>query len=293
MALGHLVVGVPHDGGAVDVGGHLPAEGLVEQVVLGGGGQVLAAPDHVGNAHQVVVHHVGEVIGGQAVPLDEHLVVQGLVLHGDVPEDGVVEGGSPLVGNFLADHVGLAGVHPGLGLLGVQGAAGVVGAVKLAGVLLRLGFFTEAVVGVTLLHQQAGVLAVGVPPLGLDIGGHGAAHIGAFVVVQAALGQGAVDHLGGALHLPGLVGILNAQNKGALVVPGDEPGVQGGAQVAHVHIAGGRGGEPGADLPLGDLGLHLLKILHVQCHVFSLHVYGLSAGIRRFPISNFTQIQVY
>src|SRR5699024_1480299 len=77
VALGHLVVGVPHDGGAVDVGGHLPAEGLVEQVVLGGGGQVLAAPDHVGNAHQVVVHHVGEVVGGQAVPLDEHLVVQG------------------------------------------------------------------------------------------------------------------------------------------------------------------------------------------------------------------------
>ena len=106
------------------------------------------------------------------------------------------------MGNFLADHVGLAGVHPGLGLLGVQGAAGVVGAVKLAGVLLRLGFFTEAVVGVTLLHQQAGVLAVGVPPLGLDIGGHRAAHIGTLIVVQAALGQSAVDHLGGALHLP-------------------------------------------------------------------------------------------
>ena len=80
---------------------------------------------------------------------------------------------------------------------------------------------------------------------------------------------------------------------GAAAVAGDEPGVQGGAQIAHVHIAGGRGGEPGADLSLGDLGLHLLKILHVQCHVFSLHVYGLSAGIRRFPISNFTQIQVY
>ena len=33
---------------------------------------------------------------------------------------------------------------------------------------------------------------------------------------------------------------------------GDEPGVQGGAQIAHVHIARGGGGEPGAHLPVGD-----------------------------------------
>ena len=115
----------------------------------------------------------------------------------------------------MADHVGLAGVHPGLGLLGVQGAAGVVGAVELAGVLLRFGFLAEAVVGVALLHQKAGILAVGVPPLGLDIGGHRAAHVGALVVVQPALRQGAVDHLCGALHLPSLVSVLDAQDKGA------------------------------------------------------------------------------
>ena len=93
MALGHLVLSVPHDGGAVDIGGDLPAEGLVQQVILGGGGQVLAAPDHMGDAHQVVVDDVGEVIGGQAVPLQQHLVVQRAVVHGDVAENGVVEGG--------------------------------------------------------------------------------------------------------------------------------------------------------------------------------------------------------
>ena len=69
MALGHLVVLIPHDGGAVDIGGDVPAEGLIQEVILGGGGEVFAAPDHMGDAHEVVVHHIGEVIGGQAVPL--------------------------------------------------------------------------------------------------------------------------------------------------------------------------------------------------------------------------------
>ena len=76
MALGHLVVGILHHGGTVHIGGHFPAKGLIEQIILGSRGQILAAPDHMGDAHQVVVDDIGEVIGGQAVPLDEHLVVQ-------------------------------------------------------------------------------------------------------------------------------------------------------------------------------------------------------------------------
>src|SRR5699024_7879764 len=88
LALGHLAHGPglgvgDHHGGAVHVGGNLPAEGLVQQVVLGGRGEVLRATHHVGDAHEVVVHHVGEVIGGQAVPFQQHLVVQGVVVHGD------------------------------------------------------------------------------------------------------------------------------------------------------------------------------------------------------------------
>ena len=56
--------------------GHLPAEGLVEQVVLRGGGEVLAAADDVGDAHEVIVHNVGKVIGRQAVGLQQDLVLQ-------------------------------------------------------------------------------------------------------------------------------------------------------------------------------------------------------------------------
>ena len=92
----------------MDIGGDLPAEGLIEQIVLGGGGEILRAPDHMGDAHQVVVDDVGEVIGGQSVGLDEHLIVQRLIFHGDVPEHRVVEGGGAAVGDTLADHVGNA-----------------------------------------------------------------------------------------------------------------------------------------------------------------------------------------
>ena len=236
------------------------------RLYLGAELEVLAAPYHVGDAHQVVVHHIGEVVGGQAVPLQQHLVVQGLVLHGDVAEGHVVEGGGALVGDPLADHIGLAGLHTLSGLLRGQIPAGIVGAVKVTGVLLGCGLLAEAVVGGALFHQQVGVGLIQVPALRLDIGAHGAAYVGALVMGQAALRHGAVNYVRGALHQAALVGVLDPQDERAAGVPGDEPGVQGRPQIAHVHIAGGRGGEPGADLPLGDAGLHLLEKALIQCH---------------------------
>ena len=78
-----------------------------------------------------------------------------------------------------------------------------------------------------------------------------------------ALGQRFVNHIGGPLHQAALVGVLDAQDKGAPGIPGDEPGIQRRAQVAHVHVPRGRGRKPGAHLAHGNLGLHLLKIFHV------------------------------
>ena len=39
---------------------------------------------------------------------------------------------------------------------------------------------------------------------------------------RSALGQGLVNHVGGALHQTALVGVLNAQDEGAPGVPGDD-----------------------------------------------------------------------
>ena len=223
----------------------------------------------MGDAHEVVVDDIGEVVGGQTVRLHEDLVVQGGVLHRDVAEHHVVEGGGAFPGDLLADDIGHAGGHLGPGFLQAQGAAGIVAPVKRAGVLLGLGLFAEAVVGVAPLHQELGVLAVKAAALGLHIGSHRAAQVGTLVPVQAALAQGVVDHVHGALHQAALVGVLDAEQELAAVVPGDEPGVQGGAQVAHVHIACGRGGETSADLSPGDAPLHLVKPIHIQSHLNS------------------------
>ena len=77
-------------------------------------------------SHQVVVDDVGEVIGGQTVPLQQHLIVQRAVVHGDVPENGVVEGGGS-GGDTLADDVGQTCLQLFLHLLGRQLPAGIGG----------------------------------------------------------------------------------------------------------------------------------------------------------------------
>ena len=62
----------------------------------------------------MVVHHVGEVVGGHAVRLDEHIVVQIDVVHGDGAEDHIRKGGRALGGHVLAHHIGQARIQLGL-----------------------------------------------------------------------------------------------------------------------------------------------------------------------------------
>ena len=63
MPLGHLVLRVAHDRGAVDIDWDLPAKSLVQQIVLRGGREILAATHHMGDPHEMVIHYVGKVIG--------------------------------------------------------------------------------------------------------------------------------------------------------------------------------------------------------------------------------------
>ena len=167
------------------------------------------------------------------------------------------------MGDALADHIGLSLGGKPVRFLPAHAAAGIVPPVKLAAVLLALGLFAEAAVGMAPLHQQLGILLIKRPPLRLHIGGHRAAHIRAFVMLQMALGHGLIDHVHGALHQTALIRILNAEDELSAGVPGDEIGVEGGTQVANVHIAGGGRGEAGAYLAGGDLLLHGFKPAHI------------------------------
>ena len=247
VALAQLVLRVLHNGRAVDVDRLLPAEGVIQQVVLRGGGQVLAAADDVGNAHQVVIHNVGKVVGRHTIGLDQNLVIQLLDIDLDVAVDHIVKPGHAGLGNLLADDIRLTRSQLGGDFLGGQIAAVAVIVGHFAGGALCLVHFVqallgaEAVVGFALCHQLLGILLEHTHALALHVGADRAAHIGALVPGQASGLQRAVDDIGSALNKTALVGILNAQDEGAAVVAGLQIGVQRGAQVAHVHIArGGR-----------------------------------------------------
>ena len=54
---------------------HLPAKILIQQLMLGRRIDPLLAADHVGDLHQMIVHHVGEMIGRQAVGFKQDLRV--------------------------------------------------------------------------------------------------------------------------------------------------------------------------------------------------------------------------
>ena len=77
LPLGQLAAVPVQQQGQVGEDGRAPAQGAVQQQVLGGGDEPLGAPQHVADAHVVVVHHVGQVVGGEAVRLHDH----GVALH--------------------------------------------------------------------------------------------------------------------------------------------------------------------------------------------------------------------
>ena len=253
VALRQLVLRVLHDGRAVDVDGLLPAERIVQQVVLRRRGQILAAADDMGNAHQVVVHDVRKVVGRHTVGLDQNLVVQFPDIDLDMTVDNIVKARHAALGDLLADDIGLARGQLGGNFLGGQVAAMAVVVGHFTRSALGLVHFVqallgaEAVVGLARLDKLLGVLLEHAHALALHVGADGTAHVGALVPGQAGSLERAVDDVGSALDQAALVGVLNAQDEGTAVMAGLQIGVQCGAQVADVHIARGRRRKTGAD----------------------------------------------
>ena len=167
-----------------------------------------------------------------------HIVKAGHALAGDLLADNIGFPGGKALFHFLLGQVAAAAVvvgHLTVGaLLGVQGLQTLLGA--------------ETIICLALGHQLLGILFEHAHALALHIGAHGAADVRAFVPQQAGLPQGVVDDIHSALHIAALVGILDAQDEGAILVLCHQVGVQGSAQVANVHITRGRRRKTGADI---------------------------------------------
>ena len=209
----------------------------------------------MGDAHQMIINHVGKVIGGHAILLNQHHIVHGLGIgEGHVSKDGIMIAGFPFGGGVHANGPGKAGIQLALNLrLGkmkamlvvLPGAAGGLHSGP-AGVNFFLG--AEAVIGMAGLHQLLGVGQIQILPLALNIGTAGAAYVRAFIPGKAAAFQGFIDDLCGPGNKALLIRILNAEDELAAVFAGIEIIIQRGAQAAQMHKAGGAGGESGSDV---------------------------------------------
>ncbi len=226
--------------------------------MLGCGGDPLFGADDVGDAHEVVVDDVGEVVGGEAVGLEQDLVVDVEVIEGDVAAQFVAESrGAGRVqgmrGDFEADGEGLAAVGAGLRLLGaeVAGAAGVFRGLLGGHLRLALGFELfrsfEGAVGVAAGEQLVGVLAIDFGAFGLAIGAARAADVGAFIPTEAEPAQGIEDHLLAGVDEAGAVGVLDAQDELAAALGGEDVVEQADVGGADVRVAGGGRSDADAD----------------------------------------------
>ena len=174
-----------------------------------------------------------------------------------------MEGGRPIVRDELADDIGSALGGQTVGLLAAHAAAWIVPAVKFAGVLLGGRLFAEAAVGMAALHEQLRVFLIEPAALGLHIGADRAADVRTFVVLEMALLHSPVYNVNSALDETPLIRVLNAENELALIVAGNEIGIERGTEIADVHVPRGRRGEPRTYLARGDALFHILKPLHV------------------------------
>ena len=70
-------------------------EGLIEKDLPGGIGEVVFPADDVGDLHQGVIHHGGEVIGRSAIGAHDDEILEKIVLKYLLPMDDIVQDGSP------------------------------------------------------------------------------------------------------------------------------------------------------------------------------------------------------
>ena len=232
---------------------HLPLERAIELHVLGERRQPLLGADHVGDAHQVVVHHVGQVVGGIAVALEQDLVVHLGTLEADVTPQRVADDHRVVARHGQAHHVGLAGRAPRAGLFGrKRSAAPVVAGGELLLPLLgaqRLQPLrrAEAEIGAAPAQQLLRVLPVDLGALALTVGTMRSADVRTFVPRQAQPAQRLEDHplAGGMASLP--VRVLDAEDELAPAPAGPRVVEQGDVGGPYVRVAGGGRGDARAD----------------------------------------------
>jgi len=229
----------------VDILGYGVPRSPEHEHVEEGAGQPFLGPEHVGGFHGVVVDDVGQVVGGEAVALqDDGVHGEVGVFLGDGPQDLVLHHRGAVQGHGEPDHR-LPVIVGRPGALDVpfafrEVAAPAVVALGQLGFLLFLaqgveaGRGAEALVGRTALHQGLGVGLVQVQPLALDVGTKRPPLVRTLVPFQARPPQTVVEIGLGLGVVPALVGIFDAQIELSALGLGEQVVEQGGPQTPDV-----------------------------------------------------------
>ena len=259
MALGKLGGGAvfvsSHHRGQVDVYWDLPAEGLIEKDVLRRRGDELRAADDMGNAHEVVVHDVGEIVRGHPVALDEYLILQFSVVDGDGAVHDVVKGGAARQGHLLTNDIGISCVQVLFHICRIEVAAApvIAGKALVGAPFLRIA---ETAVGEALFHQFFRVFLINFLSFALDVWPAVAADVWPFVGENIGFGQRPLDEVHGVRHVTGPIRVLDAQEEITPLGFGEKISVKRRPQVADVHVPRGAWRKAGAysrqwyDLPI-------------------------------------------
>ncbi len=228
-----------------------PSECSVEQVMERERRQPLLAADHVRDLHQVVVHDIGQVIGGKPVRrLIKHLVVERGGVHRHIAANEVVHADLLVFRHHEADHPLVAPLDAGTHLFrrqrqrsGKLPAHLIVISERFAS-LLRLRAQpvqcvggVERIVGMARFDQLQGILQVDFPAFALPVGAVRAAFAHPFVGPDAAPLQRIENILLRAGYVPVRIGVFDADDKVAARPACEKIVVERRPDAAHVQGA--------------------------------------------------------
>ena len=212
------------------------AEGVVEMVV---------AADDVRHAHVVIVHDHREHIGGGAIGAQQDIIVEFARIDGDVTLDLIGNRHLARLRGLQPHDIGRArrgftriAVAPAAVIAHRQLLLALLGAHRLQ--LLRGG---EALVSLAHIEQLVRNLGMARRALALEY-----RCVVPIETQPVEPGKDRVDRFRGRARL---VGILDAQQRLAAMVAGEQPVEHRGARAADMQESGGRRGEPGYDLTAG------------------------------------------
>ncbi|MCY1514521.1 hypothetical protein D9M68_490660 [compost metagenome] len=201
----------------------------------------------------MVVHHVGEEVGGQAVGLHQDLHIHAIPRDFHIATEHVRHHADAFARHLHAHHMGFASGDTLVGLLpGKVHAVAVVArgflALGLLGAQLvqALGG-AEAGEGMTLVHQLLGILLVDLATLALAIRAVGATDVRALIPFDAEPAQGVIDLLLGLAGRAQLIGVFDPQDELTAVLARETQVEQGDVGGAHVRVASGRRRDTGTD----------------------------------------------